>query len=120
MKYMMLIYGNEELWSTFDPAELPRVIAETDALHTSLRATGEFVGAYGVGDQVLTKQVHLDNGVPVVTDGPYIETKEYLGSFTIVDVDGLERALEIAALNPFAAFGQVEVRPLMHEAAEEM
>lgn len=120
MKYMLMIYGNEELWTSFDPAELTTVIAETDALTTALRATGEFVGAYGVGDQVLAKTVHLDNGVPAVTDGPYIETKEYLGSFTIVDVDSLGRALEIAALNPFARHGQVEVRPLMHEAVEEM
>ena len=53
-----------------------------------------------------------------VTDGPYIEAKEYLGSFDIIDVDNLERALEIAARVPFARVGQVEVRPLMHEAPD--
>ncbi|MCU1394262.1 MAG: YCII-related protein [Ilumatobacteraceae bacterium] len=118
MKYMLIIYGNDELWESFDPAELPKVIAETDAQNRALRASGEFIGAYGVGDQVLAKTVHVDNGVPAVTDGPYIEAKEYIGSFTIVDVDGLDRALELAAQNPFARYGQVEVRPIMHEAVE--
>jgi len=67
---------------------------------------------------VLAKTVTIAGGVPAVTDGPYLEAKEYLGSFDIIDVDSLERALEIAARVPFARFGQVEVRPLMHEAPD--
>ena len=53
-----------------------------------------------------------------MTDGPYAEAKEYLGSFTIVDCDSLEQALEIAR-NPAARYWGVEVRPLMHEANVE-
>jgi len=118
MKYLLMIYGNEDLWSSLPPEELEQVVTDTNALHVELTASGEFVCAYGVGDQVLAKQVTLVDGAPVVTDGPYLEAKEYLGSFDIVDVDSLERALEIAARVPFARIGQVEVRPLMHEAAE--
>ena len=118
MKYMLMIYGTDELWASFDPADMEAVVGETDALHRQLVATGEFVGAYGVGDQVLAKQVTLVDGAPVVTDGPYLEAKEYLGSFDIIDVDSLERALEIAARVPAARIGQVEVRPLMHEAPD--
>jgi hypothetical protein len=120
MKYMLLIYGNQELWDSFSPEEFEPVIRDTDALHVELRQSGEFVGAWGVGDQVLAKTVHLEDGVPVVTDGPYIEAKEYLGSFDIIDVESEERALEIAARVPFARIGRVEVRPLMHEAAEDV
>jgi len=120
MKYMLLIYGNEELWTSFPHEQLQEVIKETDALNEELAKSGEFVGAYGIADQEAAKQVHLADGVPVVTDGPYIEAKEYLGSFTIVDVESLDRALEIAALNPFARVGQVEVRPILHEAGVEM
>ena len=118
MKYLLMIYGNEELWSSFPQEEMEQVVADTDALHVELVASGEFVSAYGVGDQVLAKQVTLVDGAPVVTDGPYLEAKEYLGSFDIIDVDSLERALEIAARVPFARLGQVEVRPLMHEAPD--
>ena len=116
MKYMLLIYGNEELWTSLPAEEMATLVAETDALHVEVMKAGEFVGAYGVGDQHMAKQVTRKDGELVVTDGPYIETKEYLGSFTIVDVESEERAFEIAALNPFARFGQVEVRPLLHEA----
>ena len=120
MKYMLLIYGNQELWESFPPEDLEQVIKDTNALHVELSATGEFIGAWGVADQEMAKTVHLEHGAPVVTDGPYIEAKEYLGSFDIVDCDSLERALEIAARVPFARVGKVEVRPLMHEAAENL
>src|SRR5256885_913360 len=118
MKYVLMIYGNEELWSSFPQEEFERVVTETNALQAELKASGEFVVAYGVGDQVLAKTVTLVDGAPTVTDGPYLEAKEYLGSFDIIDVDSLERALEIAARVPFARVGQVEVRPLMHEAPD--
>ena len=115
MKYMLLIYGNQELWESLSPEDLEPVIRDTEALQAELKASGEFVGAWGVGDQVHTKKVTLVDGQPVVTDGPYIESKEYIGSFDIIDVESEERALEIAARIPFARIGQVEVRPLMHE-----
>jgi hypothetical protein len=120
MKYMLLIYGNEELWSSFPPETMQEVIAETEAQHAALAASGEFVGAYGVADQIQAKQVHLVDGSPVVTDGPYLEAKEYLGSFDIIDVESEARALEIAAAVPFARIGQVEVRPILHESGVEM
>ena len=119
MKYMLLIYGNEELWQSFPQEDLARVIAETDALNADLRRSGEFIGAYGMADQEMAKQVSVREGNQVVTDGPYIEAKEYIGSFTLVDCETPERAYEIAALNPFSKVGVVEVRPIMHEADPE-
>ena len=118
MKYMLLIYGNEELWGSFEPDVFQEVIRETDAQLAELRRSGEFVGAYGVADQDQAKQVHLVDGSPVVTDGPYIEAKEYIGSFYVIDVDSEARALEIAAEMPSARFRQIEVRPILHEAPE--
>jgi hypothetical protein len=81
VKYMLLIYGNEETWGSFPPEEFSEVVRETNALQQELRESGEFVGAYGVADQVNAKTVRLQDGVPAVTDGPYLEAKEYLGSF---------------------------------------
>ena len=129
MKYMLLIYGNAELWASFAPEDLTKVVQETDALPRERwsaswaenRASGEFVGAYGVADQDMAKLVRrADDGLPAVTDGPYIEAKEYIGSFDIIDVESEARALEIAARVPFARFGPVEVRPIMHEAAPDV
>ena len=119
MKYMLLIYGNEEAFSSVGEETLAELIRETDALNQELFESGELVGGYGVADQVNAKVVRVSGGTPVVTDGPYAEAKEYLGSFTIVDCDNLQRALQIAALNPAARYWGVEVRPLMHEADVE-
>jgi hypothetical protein len=120
MKYMLLIYGNEEAWASF-PAELAaEVIRDTDALNRELFESGELVGAYGLADEINTKMVRVSGGVPAVTDGPYVEAKEHLASFTIVDCESLERALEIAARNPASRYVGVEVRPLTHEANVEM
>ena len=119
MKYMLIIYGNDEIWSSFPAEEFQEVIKGTDAQNAALMASGEMVGAYGVADQVQAKQVTVTDGVPAVTDGPYIEAKEYIGSFYVVDVDSEERALQIAAEMPSARFRQIEVRPILHEAPTE-
>ncbi|HEY4377540.1 MAG TPA: YciI family protein [Acidimicrobiales bacterium] len=119
MKYMLMIYGSEELWSSLEPDAIARLTTETDALTKELYETGELIGAYGVDQQANAKVVRVRDGVPAVTDGPYIETKEYLGSFMIVDCESEERALDIAARNP-ASMLQVEVRAIMHEAAPEV
>ena len=116
MKYMLSVYGSEEFWGSFSPEEIQSVIKETDEQLAELNASGELVGAYGLADQVMAKLVNIVDGAPVVTDGPYLEAKECLASFTLVDVDGIERALEIAAKNPAARIGRMEVRPIMHEA----
>ena len=112
---MLLIYGNEELWSSF-PGDEHRTIAETDALHEALRGTGEFVCAFGVGDQAWPRRCTSPTARRSCRTGPYIETKEYLGSFDIIDVDSEERALEIAARCRSPGSARVEVRPIMHEA----
>lgn len=101
---MLIIYGNEELWTSFPPEQIQDIIARTDAHNRALIESGEMVGAFGVADQSLVKLVSTAGGERTVTDGPYIETKEYIGSFTIIDVDSEERALEIAASNPAAEY----------------
>jgi hypothetical protein len=108
MKFLMAIYGNEEKWASLGPDELPKLIDATDAHNKALVDSGE-------AEPVNAKTVRIDpDGTRVVSDGPYIETKEYLGSFYVVDCDSLERALEIAAEMPSATLTEIEVRPLMH------
>lgn len=114
MKYMLIIYGNEELWASLPQEQMQDLIQRTDALNKALVESGEMVGAFGVADQDAAKLVSTATGEPSVTDGPYIETKEYLASFYIVDVDSEERALQIAAEMPSAAFRDIEVKLISH------
>lgn len=114
MKYMLIIYGNDELWTSFPPEQMSDIIRRTDAHNKALVESGEMVGAFGVAGQDRAKLVAVADGERTVTDGPYIEAKEYVGSFTIVDVESEERALEIAAQNPAAEFTRIEVKALLH------
>ena len=116
---MLIIYGNQELWNSIDPAEFAKMIAAFDVFNKKYYNSGELLGAYGVADAAATKLVRLTDGQPAVTDGPYLETKEYLASWYLLDVDSEERALEIAADLPSSKFRPTEVWPILHEASRE-
>src|SRR5258708_5271800 len=120
MKYMIIIYGNRELWESFSAEEASKGIAAQDAFNREFAATGELLGAYGLADAGQAKTVAGRDGRPAVTDGTYLETKEYLSSFYLVDVDSEQRALELAAKIPFAALRSVEVWLVKQEAGSEM
>jgi hypothetical protein len=113
VKYVLIIYGNKELWESVPADERDRIIADFDAFNRRFKETGELLGAFGVADAAEAKVVRVHGGVPVVTDGPYLETKEYLASWYLIDVASEQRALEIAAQLP----REVEVWPIRHEAA---
>lgn len=119
MKYMLIIYGNEELWNSVEPAEQQRLFAAFDEFNKAHYATGELLGAYGMADPAASKLVRLRDGQPAVTDGPYLETKEYLASWYLIDVDSEQRALEIAAALPSSVYQSAEVWPILHEASRE-
>ena len=116
MKYLMLIYGNEELWNSCRPEELAELIDRVDAFNQRLRDSGELVAVDGLIPRA--RSVRLQDGVAAVTDGPYLEAKEYVGSYFIVDVVDEERAVEIAQSYPALGFGTrmgggLEMWPLM-------
>jgi hypothetical protein len=117
MKYMVIIYGNKDLWASFPPDVAAEAIAEVDAFNRKHRQTGELLGAYGLGDELTAKTVRVRDGAPVVTDGPYLEAKEFVSSFFMLEVSNEDRALAIAAEYPFASQAAVEVWPVLHEAA---
>ncbi len=101
MKYMLLMTYHVEgvpPVDTWSPEDLRRMIQFQHDLDASLVASGELVGAEGLAWPDQAKLVRSD-GVrpPVITDGPFPESKEFLAGFWIVDVESEERAIEIAA-----------------------
>ena len=115
MKYLMLIYGNQEKWASIPADQWPEAIARQDAFNRKYRETGELIGAYGLANEVQARLVRRENGQPAVTDGPFLESKEYLGGFYLIDCENKERAIELAAQIPDAAIEGlgVEVRQVM-------
>jgi hypothetical protein len=116
MKYLLMIYTNQQTWAGLSADAMTTGIAAQDAFNRAFFETGELLGAYGLADGENAKVVRVRDGVPAVTDGPYAEAKEYLASYYLLDVEDERRALDIAAQMPFAAFRAVEVWPVMHEA----
>jgi hypothetical protein len=120
MKYMVILYGNKDLWESFPPDIAATAIAEVDAFNKRYLESAELLAAYGLGDELMAKTVRVREGVPAVTDGPYLEAKEYVASFFILDVENEARALQIASEYPFAARNAVDVWPILHEAGPEI
>lgn len=116
MKYLMLIYGNEEKWASFPAESWPEAIARQDAFNKKYHDSGELIGAYGLTQTMMAKLIRRVNGLPAVTDGPYQETKEFIASLYLLDVESEERAHQIAAEMPMADLEPVELWPIMHEA----
>jgi hypothetical protein len=120
MNYLLLIYGNQEKWASIPAEEWPEAIAKQDAFNRKYQATGELIGAYGLADAAAAKLVRRVNGQPAVTDGPYLETKEYIASLYLLDCESEERALEIAADMPSADVEPVEFWPVPHVAKPDL
>jgi hypothetical protein len=120
MKYLMLIYGNAEKWASIPAETWPEQIAKQDAFNRKYQATGELIGAYGLADAAQAKLVRRENGLPAVTDGPYLEAKEYIASFYLLDCESQERAQQIAADMPWADEEPTELWPVLHEAKTDL
>ena len=109
MKYALLIYGSDEEWES-------RSEEERAAIYKEYFAISELPGTYGgaelaAADSATT--VRVRNGDTLSTDGPFAETKEVLGGFYLFEADNLDDAIAVAARIPAAAYGSVEVRPLV-------
>ncbi|MBV8065718.1 MAG: YciI family protein [Actinobacteria bacterium] len=109
MQYLLLINDEEN-----DRDLMPEYMAYTQAL----QASGAMAGANQLQPAHTATTVRVRNGETLVTDGPFIETKESLGGYYLIDVDTLDEALEWAAKIPSARFGHIEVRPVVMRQAE--
>lgn len=120
MKYILLIYNNPANMEALSEAERNAIFGEVDAIIQELTESGEWIGGEGLANPLLARTVRVRSGAPVVTDGPFVEAKEQLAGYCIVECERIERATEIAARWPDARYGAMEVRPLMDAGAEEL
>jgi hypothetical protein len=88
----------------------------------TIQESGEMISTQALADPSNTAVVRVRDGVPVVTDGPFVESKEFLGGFYLVECESKDRAIELAAMIPDTKIDGlgVEVRPVMFSAGLEM
>jgi hypothetical protein len=113
MKYALLLYADEGTWEGLEPEAQGEVMAQHEAATEAMRAVGAYVGGEALDLTNTARTVRLREGKSLVTDGPFIEAKEALGGFYLVDCASIEEALEWAARLPESRVGGVEVRPLL-------
>jgi hypothetical protein len=109
MQYGLLIYG-EERWDQFSEAEQQAMMQEYFAISSDPNTKG---GA-DLGDLSKATTIRVQDGKTLTTDGPFAETKEYLGGFYLIEADNLDEAIEVAARIPAARTGgAIEIRPVI-------
>lgn len=116
-QYLVAVY-NKENTRTRPAAEMSEIIAAVDVVNQRAMDAGSFVFAGGLHDQSATTTVVLRDGRPELSDGPYIESKEYIGGFWVIDVPDLDAALEFAREAAVACRETLEVRPFMEAPPE--
>ena len=110
MKYMLLIYADEQAWPY---AEREGCFQESAQLAHDLKADGNYVSASPLQPTSTATSIRVRDGKPLVTDGPFAETREQLGGYFMIEARNLDQAMEIAARIPGARRGTVEIRPVM-------
>ena len=112
MKYILLIYGDERVWTSMSKEEMEKVYAGHRAYGKAMTEAGVMKDGSELKPVSTATSVRFANGRPKTVDGPFAETKEQLAGYYVIDVANLEQAIDWAEKMPSMTTGTVEVRPL--------
>lgn len=110
MKYMLLIYANEQAWTD---SERQACYEESTQIAHALKESGQFLATNPLYPVAMSTSVRVRDGKRIVSDGPFAETKEQLGGYFLISAKDLDEAIRIAAQIPGARKGTVEIRPVV-------
>lgn len=114
MLYALLIYQSEGMRNRYSEEEMEAMMAGHRALQIASKAAGHFVEANQLQPAEAATTVRIKEGELIVTDGPFIETKEMLIGLYVFDCDDLEQAVEYARAIPHSQAGAIEIRPIVY------
>ena len=115
-QYMLSVHGTHG--DPPPPDVMQKMLADVDKVSQEMVAEGVWVFGGGLTDPSDATVVRVEQGKPMLTDGPFVETKEQLGGFWVIKVDGLDEALDWARKATVACQAPVEVRPFQDEAED--
>lgn len=113
MKYVLLIYLDENALSE---TEREHCYVKSAQLAQQLNSNGQYLATAPLHPVATATSVRVRDGKPLVTDGPFAETREQLGGFFLINAEDLDEAIAIAARIPGAQIGTVEIRPVIEVA----
>jgi hypothetical protein len=109
--YMLSVMGNEADAENIPAEVIEQMYKDVDVVNDELKAAGAWVFAGGLHPTTTATVVRMEDGEVVTTDGPFLETKEHLGGFWVIEAADLDAALDWAAKATVACQAPVEVRP---------
>ncbi len=112
MKYMLMLYRDELVMEKMALAERQQIYDEMVEISDELASRGQYLSGSPLLPSSAATSVRVRDGKPLVTDGPFAETREQLGGYMIIDVKDLDEAIAIAARVPLARTSTVEIRPV--------
>ncbi len=112
MRYLLLIYSNEEEDANMTAAEREADTAAYYAYTSEVQEKGLMLGGEALHPTNTATTVRVREGNTLTTDGPFAETKEQLGGYYVLECENLDQAIEYAAKIPGATHGSIEIRPV--------
>ena len=113
MQYMLMCCFEEKAWENLSEAERDTIMREYGTVIQSLIKSGRLRGGGQLQPTATATTVRMTEGKTILTDGPFVETKEQLGGYHVVECEDLDEAIAIASSIPtLPAGGAIEVRPL--------
>jgi hypothetical protein len=113
MKYLCLIFLDEQKIEILSKSQAEALNDETFAYDEALRQSGHLLVAHALQSDQSATTLRVRNGKLSITDGPFAETNEQLGGFILIEAADLNDAIQVASKSPLAPFGSIEVRPIM-------
>ncbi|MGL4234716.1 YciI family protein [Tabrizicola sp.] len=113
MQYMLLIYNDPSRQPAYGTPEFQQMMGGYFAANEKMKADSVLRSGEGLQGTETARSIRATAGKVETMDGPFAETREYLGGYYVIDVPDMETALTYAALIPSVNFGTIEVRPLM-------
>jgi hypothetical protein len=114
MQYLLMIYDNEKTFATMPEATRNKLMQEYGVFTQGIVKSGHFRAGAQLQPSSTATKVKLENGKRATTDGPFVETKEQLGGYYLVECKDLNEALSIAGRIPsLEVGGTIEVRPIL-------
>ena len=113
MQYLLMIYAAEDAGPQPGTDEFMQMLGGYQKFTEEVEANGVFIGGEALDSITTATTVKVRNGKSQITDGPFAETKEALGGYYLLDCKDLDEAIAYAAKIPSAAYGSIEIRPIM-------
>lgn len=112
MQYLLLLYASEATFMNMTPEQQAAGAAEYGRFTEEIKEAGKWVGSNRLTPVASATTLRVRDGKRVVTDGPFVETKEQLGGYYLINAKDLDEAIAIASRCPGARHGSIEVRPV--------